>query len=161
MLSVFSFILCFHFCSRRGIDFGLSYKLLSFSFYKFVQGNDPSCLREFLLPVLLKNSPLGNTGLQVDLDWSLHKLDENGEMPCLISYLYCMLYWKRFPFRFLIEIGALVGTFFRCCLQRNHQIESGESVQRVAGKIELHRVWMLQICLIGLTTFLIHEHTAA
>lgn len=30
-----------------------------------VQGNDPSCLREFLLQILDKNSSSGNVGLQV------------------------------------------------------------------------------------------------
>lgn len=30
-----------------------------------MQGNDPSCLREFLLPILCRNSPSGNAGLQV------------------------------------------------------------------------------------------------
>lgn len=29
------------------------------------QGNDPSCLREFLLQFLSRNSPSGNPGLQV------------------------------------------------------------------------------------------------
>eukprot|EP00268_Persea_americana_P026448 TRINITY_DN2588_c0_g1_i2.p1 TRINITY_DN2588_c0_g1~~TRINITY_DN2588_c0_g1_i2.p1 ORF type:complete len:423 (-),score=74.59 TRINITY_DN2588_c0_g1_i2:270-1352(-) len=29
------------------------------------KGNDPSCLREFLLPILCRNSPSGNVGLQI------------------------------------------------------------------------------------------------
>ncbi|KAG2599531.1 probable plastid-lipid-associated protein 14, chloroplastic isoform X3 [Panicum virgatum] len=34
------------------------------------QGNDPSCLREFLLPILCQNSPSGNIGLQMlDRQW--------------------------------------------------------------------------------------------
>ncbi|KAJ0042279.1 hypothetical protein Pint_17713 [Pistacia integerrima] len=34
------------------------------------QGNDPSCLREFLLQVLNRNSPSGNAGLQIlDRNW--------------------------------------------------------------------------------------------
>ncbi|KAL2921869.1 putative plastid-lipid-associated protein 14 chloroplastic [Bienertia sinuspersici] len=33
-------------------------------------GNDPSCLREFMLPILCKNSPSGNIGLQIlDRNW--------------------------------------------------------------------------------------------
>jgi hypothetical protein len=36
-----------------------------FLFYGWVQGNDPSCLREFLLQILSRNSPSGNVGLQV------------------------------------------------------------------------------------------------
>ncbi|KAF5451048.1 hypothetical protein F2P56_031347 [Juglans regia] len=35
-----------------------------------MKGKDPSCLREFLLKVLGRNSPLGNTGLQIlDRNW--------------------------------------------------------------------------------------------
>ncbi|GAB2223554.1 hypothetical protein Droror1_Dr00017695 [Drosera rotundifolia] len=35
-----------------------------------MKGNDPSCLREFLLPMLNKNSPSGNTGMQIlDRNW--------------------------------------------------------------------------------------------
>ncbi|XP_026457845.1 probable plastid-lipid-associated protein 14, chloroplastic [Papaver somniferum] len=34
------------------------------------KGNQPSCLREFLLPILCKNSPSGNAGLQLlDRNW--------------------------------------------------------------------------------------------
>ncbi|KAK9094122.1 hypothetical protein Scep_025591 [Stephania cephalantha] len=34
------------------------------------KGNDPSCLREFLLPILSANSPSGNPGLQIlDRNW--------------------------------------------------------------------------------------------
>jgi hypothetical protein len=33
--------------------------------YPILQGNDPSCLREFLVPILSQNSPSGNIGLQV------------------------------------------------------------------------------------------------
>ncbi|KAM0846323.1 hypothetical protein ACQ4PT_055737 [Festuca glaucescens] len=34
------------------------------------KGNDPSCLREFLLPILSQNSPSGNIGLQMlDRNW--------------------------------------------------------------------------------------------
>ncbi|GAB2265086.1 Probable plastid-lipid-associated protein 14, chloroplastic [Dionaea muscipula] len=34
------------------------------------KGNDPSCLREFLLPILSANSPSGNAGLQIfDRNW--------------------------------------------------------------------------------------------
>ncbi|CAO2838644.1 unnamed protein product [Amaranthus hypochondriacus] len=34
------------------------------------KGNDPSCLREFMLPILCKNSPSGNIGLQIlDRNW--------------------------------------------------------------------------------------------
>ncbi|OAY82757.1 putative plastid-lipid-associated protein 14, chloroplastic [Ananas comosus] len=34
------------------------------------KGNDPSCLREFLLPILCRNSPSGNAGLQMlDRNW--------------------------------------------------------------------------------------------
>ncbi|KAJ1284584.1 hypothetical protein BS78_03G215900 [Paspalum vaginatum] len=37
---------------------------------KHVKGNDPSCLREFLLPTLSQNSPSGNIGLQMlDRQW--------------------------------------------------------------------------------------------
>ncbi|KAK2654235.1 hypothetical protein Ddye_014091 [Dipteronia dyeriana] len=36
----------------------------------FTKGNDPSCLREFLLPVLSRNSPSGNAGFQIlDRNW--------------------------------------------------------------------------------------------
>ncbi|XVF10050.1 hypothetical protein REPUB_Repub07fG0150200 [Reevesia pubescens] len=35
-----------------------------------MKGNDPSCLREFLLPILTRNSPTGNVGLQMlDRNW--------------------------------------------------------------------------------------------
>ncbi|KAL9266577.1 putative plastid-lipid-associated protein 14, chloroplastic [Drosera capensis] len=35
-----------------------------------MKGNDPSCLREFLSPMLNKNSPSGNTGMQIlDRNW--------------------------------------------------------------------------------------------
>ncbi|XWS61312.1 hypothetical protein CRYUN_Cryun07bG0115400 [Craigia yunnanensis] len=35
-----------------------------------MKGNDPSCLREFLLPILTRNSPTGNVGLQIlDRNW--------------------------------------------------------------------------------------------
>ncbi|KAB1205034.1 putative plastid-lipid-associated protein 14, chloroplastic [Morella rubra] len=35
-----------------------------------MKGKDPSCLREFLLKLLSRNSPLGNTGLQIlDKNW--------------------------------------------------------------------------------------------
>ncbi|XVE64379.1 hypothetical protein DITRI_Ditri07aG0096400 [Diplodiscus trichospermus] len=35
-----------------------------------MKGNDPSCLREFLLPILTRNSPTGNIGLQIlDRNW--------------------------------------------------------------------------------------------
>ncbi|KAL5989343.1 putative plastid-lipid-associated protein 14, chloroplastic [Asimina triloba] len=35
-----------------------------------MKGNDPSCLREFLLPTLCTNSPSGNAGLQIlDRNW--------------------------------------------------------------------------------------------
>ncbi|PAN29387.1 hypothetical protein PAHAL_5G222700 [Panicum hallii] len=41
----------------------------SSTFFKFksflTKGNDPSCLREFLLPILCQNSPSGNIGLQL------------------------------------------------------------------------------------------------
>eukprot|EP00262_Sarcandra_glabra_P007698 TRINITY_DN2060_c0_g2_i2.p1 TRINITY_DN2060_c0_g2~~TRINITY_DN2060_c0_g2_i2.p1 ORF type:complete len:491 (-),score=45.18 TRINITY_DN2060_c0_g2_i2:486-1958(-) len=38
--------------------------------YFLNKGNDPSCLREFLLPILCKNSPSGNAGLQIlDRNW--------------------------------------------------------------------------------------------
>ncbi|EOY23515.1 OBP3-responsive gene 1 isoform 1 [Theobroma cacao] len=41
-------------------------KLKSF----LMKGNDPSCLREFLLPILTRNSPNGNVGLQMlDRNW--------------------------------------------------------------------------------------------
>ncbi|XP_021764131.1 probable plastid-lipid-associated protein 14, chloroplastic [Chenopodium quinoa] len=34
------------------------------------KGNDPSCLREFMLPILCKNSPSGSIGLQIlDRNW--------------------------------------------------------------------------------------------
>ncbi|KAF6140835.1 hypothetical protein GIB67_042248 [Kingdonia uniflora] len=34
------------------------------------KGNDPSCLREFLLPIICTNSPSGNAGLQIlDRNW--------------------------------------------------------------------------------------------
>ncbi|XP_078153308.1 OBP3-responsive protein 1 isoform X1 [Carex rostrata] len=34
------------------------------------KGNDPSCLREFLLPILCRNSPSGNIGIQMlDRNW--------------------------------------------------------------------------------------------
>lgn len=33
--------------------------------YPLLQGDDPACLREFLLPILCRNSPSGNIGLQV------------------------------------------------------------------------------------------------
>ncbi|XP_058095941.1 probable plastid-lipid-associated protein 14, chloroplastic isoform X2 [Magnolia sinica] len=44
------------------------------NFMKFksflMKGNDPSCLREFLLPILCRNSPSGNAGLQIlDRNW--------------------------------------------------------------------------------------------
>lgn len=44
------------------------------TFFKFksflTKGNDPSCLREFLLPTLYQNSPSGNIGLQMlDRQW--------------------------------------------------------------------------------------------
>ncbi|KAK3164955.1 hypothetical protein QOZ80_1AG0027010 [Eleusine coracana subsp. coracana] len=44
------------------------------TFFKFksflTKGNDPSCLREFLLPILCQNSPSGNAGLQIlDRQW--------------------------------------------------------------------------------------------
>lgn len=36
----------------------------------FSKGNHPSCLREFMLPILYKNSPSGNIGLQIlDRNW--------------------------------------------------------------------------------------------
>ncbi|KAJ4781028.1 OBP3-responsive protein 1 [Rhynchospora pubera] len=44
----------------------------SFSDFKsfLYKGNDPSCLREFLLPVLCRKSPSGNIGLQMlDRNW--------------------------------------------------------------------------------------------
>ncbi|KAL6842679.1 hypothetical protein ACP4OV_027523 [Aristida adscensionis] len=46
----------------------------SSTFFKFksflTKGNDPSCLREFLLPTLCQHSPFGNTGLQIlDRHW--------------------------------------------------------------------------------------------
>ncbi|KAF8675844.1 hypothetical protein HU200_047335 [Digitaria exilis] len=46
----------------------------SSTFFKFksflTKGNDPSCLREFLLPILCQNSPSGNIGLQMlDRQW--------------------------------------------------------------------------------------------
>ncbi|CAO2165784.1 unnamed protein product [Urochloa humidicola] len=46
----------------------------SSTFLKFksflTKGNDPSCLREFLLPILCQNSPSGNIGLQMlDRQW--------------------------------------------------------------------------------------------
>ncbi|GMH18354.1 hypothetical protein Nepgr_020195 [Nepenthes gracilis] len=35
-----------------------------------MKGNDPSCLREFMLPILVANSPTGNSGLQIlDRNW--------------------------------------------------------------------------------------------
>ncbi|XP_038683400.1 probable plastid-lipid-associated protein 14, chloroplastic isoform X2 [Tripterygium wilfordii] len=35
-----------------------------------VKGNDPSCLREFILPILSRDSPSGNAGLQIlDRNW--------------------------------------------------------------------------------------------
>ncbi|CAL4974971.1 unnamed protein product [Urochloa decumbens] len=44
------------------------------TFFKFksflTKGNDPSCLREFLLPILCQNCPSGNIGLQMlDRQW--------------------------------------------------------------------------------------------
>ncbi|CAK7324158.1 unnamed protein product [Dovyalis caffra] len=45
-------------------------KLKLFLFINFYKGNDPSCLREFLLQVLSRNSPSGNVGLQIlDRNW--------------------------------------------------------------------------------------------
>ncbi|XP_022682727.1 probable plastid-lipid-associated protein 14, chloroplastic isoform X2 [Setaria italica] len=46
----------------------------SSTFFKFksflTKGNDPYCLREFLLPILCQNSPSGNIGLQIlDRQW--------------------------------------------------------------------------------------------
>ncbi|WVZ69428.1 hypothetical protein U9M48_018216 [Paspalum notatum var. saurae] len=45
----------------------------SSTFFKFksflTKGNDPSCLREFLLPTLSQNSPSGNIGLQANRQW--------------------------------------------------------------------------------------------
>ncbi|OVA11320.1 Protein kinase domain [Macleaya cordata] len=45
--------------------------LIFMKFKSFLtKGNDPSCLREFLLPILCKNSPSGNAGLQIlDRNW--------------------------------------------------------------------------------------------
>uniref|UniRef100_A0A2P2L674 Putative plastid-lipid-associated protein 14ic n=1 Tax=Rhizophora mucronata TaxID=61149 RepID=A0A2P2L674_RHIMU len=45
--------------------------LIFLKFKSFLmKGNDPSCLREFLLPMLSKNSPCGNIGLQIlDRNW--------------------------------------------------------------------------------------------
>jgi hypothetical protein len=38
--------------------------------YPLLQGDDPACLREFLLPILCRNSPSGNIGLQMlDRQW--------------------------------------------------------------------------------------------
>ncbi|KAG6655947.1 probable plastid-lipid-associated protein 14, chloroplastic isoform X1 [Carya illinoinensis] len=45
--------------------------LIFMKFKSFLmKGKDPSCLREFLLKILSRNSPLGNTGLQIlDRNW--------------------------------------------------------------------------------------------
>uniref|UniRef100_A0A0E0C5I0 Protein kinase domain-containing protein n=1 Tax=Oryza meridionalis TaxID=40149 RepID=A0A0E0C5I0_9ORYZ len=41
-----------------------------FFYFPKIQGDDPACLREFLLPILCRNSPSGNIGLQMlDRQW--------------------------------------------------------------------------------------------
>lgn len=81
-----------------------------------LQGKDPSCLREFLLKLLSRNSPLGNTGLQVIIcSFNRNSFTFRVPFPCLydnllICYLSCR-YW--------IRIGVQVGTFYPYCLQPN------------------------------------------
>uniref|UniRef100_A0A0E0JLX1 Protein kinase domain-containing protein n=1 Tax=Oryza punctata TaxID=4537 RepID=A0A0E0JLX1_ORYPU len=49
---------------------GITKKNDSHDWYPISQGDDPACLREFLLPILCQNSPSGNIGLQIlDRQW--------------------------------------------------------------------------------------------
>jgi hypothetical protein len=62
------------------IELGLDGQWCEFSndsyFYIKRQGNDPSCLRQFMLEILGRNSPYGNAGLQVSIQ--LHFLGDSG-----------------------------------------------------------------------------------
>lgn len=54
----------FIFCFLRNLSSGTDKTIFFLSWYPLFQGNDPSCLREFLLPTLSQNYPSGNIGLQ-------------------------------------------------------------------------------------------------
>lgn len=86
-------------------------------FHSWLQGNDPSCLREFLLRILRRNSPSGSAGLQVSIciiNISYRNLIASYlvlmDLVGFIVLLFC---------RYLIGIGVLVGTFCPCYLQTN------------------------------------------
>lgn len=81
------------------------------------KGNDPSCLREFLLPILCVNAPSGNAGLQI-LDrnwgagWNLLSLllapKSNGRISCLDALRHpflCGPRWRVDPSMDLIRWG--------------------------------------------------------
>lgn len=74
-----------------------------------VQGNDPSCLREFLLQILHRNSSSGNAGLQVFTVPSV-------QISNFKTFIHlCENVWFIMPCRYLIGIGVQGGTFYPCC----------------------------------------------
>ncbi|KAI3929330.1 hypothetical protein MKX01_006566 [Papaver californicum] len=81
------------------------------------KGNQPSCLREFLLPILCKNSPSGNAGLQLlDRNWgagwnllsSLLATKPNERIHCLDALRHpflCGPRWRVYPPMDMIRWG--------------------------------------------------------
>lgn len=113
------------------LDWGLAYstfqiffsflpvRILMFLFYLYFQGNDPSCLREFLLPILCRNSPSGSTGLQVSIHLGIPIQSVFVMWKIFFHFVGTIFTKSYFSCRFLIGIGVQVGTFFHFCLQQN------------------------------------------
>ncbi|XP_042379750.1 probable plastid-lipid-associated protein 14, chloroplastic [Zingiber officinale] len=109
------------------------------------KGNDPSCLREFLLPILCRDSPSGNPGLQImDRNWGagwnllsqLLALKPSKRISCLDALRHpflCGPKWRTGPSMDLIRWG-LGSTTVR---MSEDYIYVGHQRSRIAYFIEL------------------------
>ncbi|CAD5183180.1 probable plastid-lipid-associated protein 14, chloroplastic [Musa acuminata AAA Group] len=119
------------------------------TFLKFksflTKGNDPSCLRGFLLPILFRDSPSGNAGLQImDRNWGagwnllsrLLALKPSERISCLDALRHpflCGPKWRTGPSMDLIRWG-LGSTTVRMA---EDYIYVGHQRNRIAYFIEL------------------------
>ncbi|THU62587.1 hypothetical protein C4D60_Mb01t06680 [Musa balbisiana] len=119
------------------------------TFLKFksflTKGNDPSCLRGFLLPILFRDSPSGNAGLQImDRNWGagwnllsrLLALKPSERISCLDALRHpflCGPKWRTGPSMDLIRWG-LGSTAVRMA---EDYIYVGHQRNRIAYFIEL------------------------
>ncbi|KAF5185570.1 Obp3-responsive protein [Thalictrum thalictroides] len=111
------------------------------------KGHDPSCLREFLLPILCANNPSGNAGLQIlDRNWGagwnllslLLATKSNGRISCLDALRHpflCGPRWRVEPSMDLIRWG-LGSTAVRIAEEYIYGIHQRSRLSHFIGLME-------------------------